>query len=393
MVRGRGRAMTTGPRVGPFREGAFESPLHDVRVAAILGVSLGVAFLVCTVTGFLSHLIQSQPGWFDWPARPAWLYRVTQGVHVTAGIASVPLLLAKLWTVAPRLWRWPPIEGLSHAIERAALVPLVGGSLFLLVTGVSSIARWFPWPFSFPSAHYAATWIALGGLVIHVTAKAATTWLVLARRRPRRPAEPEDDGGLTRRGFLAASFGAAAALVATTVGQTLRPLAPLAVLAPRDPRVGPQGLPVNKTAASAGVTELAVDPAFRLVVAGDVATPLSLSLDDLRRMPMREADLAIACVDGWSASARWRGVPLRDVLAAAGAPATASARVASIQPRGPYREADVSPGHVADADTLLALELNGEPLALDHGFPVRLIGPNRPGVLCTKWVGRVEVTA
>ncbi len=35
--------------------------------------------------------------------------------------------------------------------------------------------------------------------------------------------------------------------------------------------------------------------------------------------------------------------------------------------------------------------MNGEVLAPDHGFPVRLIGPNRPGVQQTKWVGRIEV--
>jgi DMSO/TMAO reductase YedYZ molybdopterin-dependent catalytic subunit len=46
---------------------------------------------------------------------------------------------------------------------------------------------------------------------------------------------------------------------------------------------------------------------------------------------------------------------------------------------------------VADRDTLLALELNGEPLHPDHGYPVRLIAPNRPGVLQTKWLTRVRV--
>jgi DMSO/TMAO reductase YedYZ molybdopterin-dependent catalytic subunit len=40
----------------------------------------------------------------------------------------------------------------------------------------------------------------------------------------------------------------------------------------------------------------------------------------------------------------------------------------------------------------LALEINGEVLDIDHGWPVRLIGPNRPGVLQTKWVQRVTVT-
>jgi DMSO/TMAO reductase YedYZ molybdopterin-dependent catalytic subunit len=46
---------------------------------------------------------------------------------------------------------------------------------------------------------------------------------------------------------------------------------------------------------------------------------------------------------------------------------------------------------VNDRDTILALELNGEPLHLDHGFPVRLIAPNRPGVMQTKWINRVIV--
>jgi len=41
---------------------------------------------------------------------------------------------------------------------------------------------------------------------------------------------------------------------------------------------------------------------------------------------------------------------------------------------------------------MLALELNGAPLHIDHGFPVRLIGPNRPGVQQTKWVTSVVVT-
>ncbi|MGO4583799.1 molybdopterin-dependent oxidoreductase [Arthrobacter sp. 2RAF6] len=44
-----------------------------------------------------------------------------------------------------------------------------------------------------------------------------------------------------------------------------------------------------------------------------------------------------------------------------------------------------------DEQTLLALELNGEPLDLDHGYPARIIAPGRPGVLQTKWVHKVEV--
>jgi DMSO/TMAO reductase YedYZ molybdopterin-dependent catalytic subunit len=50
-----------------------------------------------------------------------------------------------------------------------------------------------------------------------------------------------------------------------------------------------------------------------------VTTPLSLTLDDLRAMPQREVHLPITCVRGWSATGRWRGVWMADVLAAAGA--------------------------------------------------------------------------
>ena len=51
-------------------------------------------------------------------------------------------------------------------------------------------------------------------------------------------------------------------------------------------------------------------------------------------------------------------------------------------------------GNLADDTlTLVALRLNGERLAIDHGYPCRLIAPNRPGVLQTKWLGRVEVLA
>jgi DMSO/TMAO reductase YedYZ molybdopterin-dependent catalytic subunit len=385
------------PRAGPFREGAFRSPLHSVRAAAVLGIALGVAFTVCFVTGFLSHLIQHPPSFFGWPARPAGLYRVTQGIHVSTGIASIPLLLAKLWTVYPRFWTWPPLRSIAHLVERLALLPLVGGSLFLLFTGVGSIARWFPWSFSFPPAHYSAAWITIGGLIVHVGAKAGATRLALSSRSPELDTGPvaaeRGWGSLSRRGFLGAAFGGAAALWVATVGQTVRPLASISVLAPRDPRVGPQGLPVNKTASSAGVVDAATSDAWRLTVGGSVATPLTLSLGDLRSMRLREADVVIACVDGWSATGRWCGIPVRDLLLLAGAPPSSAVRIESLQrPGAAYAASEIDPDQVADPDTMLAVELNGSPLHIDHGFPVRLIGPNRPGVQQTKWVAGVVVS-
>ena len=64
--------------------------------------------------------------------------------------------------------------------------------------------------------------------------------------------------------------------------------------------------------------------------------------------------------------------------------------VESLQTGGLYRTARVDPPHARDPRTLLALQLEGKPLTLDHGFPVRLISPNRPGVLQTKWITLVR---
>jgi len=365
----------------------FTSSLHDERIASILGLALGVSFSVCFLTGLTSHGIQH--GWWLWPTRPVQLYRVTQGVHVATGIASIPLLLAKLWTVYPHFWATPPVRNVAHAIERASLLPLVGGSLFMLVTGVQNIARWYAWGFDFTSAHYAVAWITMGALVAHVGAKVHIVRRSLARPSPAdEPSSPTSS--LSRRGFLSTVAAGSAALTIATVGQTLRPLRAVSVLAPRDPEVGPQGLPVNKSAVSADVITAIHDPSWRLVVDGSVEHPLSFSLADLRAMPMRELELPIACVEGWSSTGRWRGVSVVDLLHHAGVP-TSAVTVTSLQAHSRYRSSKLTRAEVADRSALLALELNGEPLAPDHGYPVRLIAPNRPGVLQTKWLERVTV--
>lgn len=99
-------------------------------------MALGVGFFTCLLMGLVSHFAQHplQIGFLSMPARPAGLYRVTQGVHVATGIASIPLLIAKLWTVFPKLFAWPPVRNVAHAVERLALVRLVAGSIFLLYT-------------------------------------------------------------------------------------------------------------------------------------------------------------------------------------------------------------------------------------------------------------------
>ena len=177
-------------RRGPFRAGAFPSPLHSERRAARTGLWLGLAFAVCFVTGLISHLIQHPPGWFSWPASPAWLYRVTQGVHVATGLAAIPLFLVKLWTVYPKLFEWPPAGSVSRAVSRLSILVLVGAGAMQLLTGLINLAEWYPWAFFFTTTHYWTGWLAIGAVAVHVGAKA-----------------PEIRRGLARRGTAGAAAG------------------------------------------------------------------------------------------------------------------------------------------------------------------------------------------
>jgi DMSO/TMAO reductase YedYZ molybdopterin-dependent catalytic subunit len=384
--------------VPPFKDGTFTSRLHTERTAALLGIALGVSFFTCFLTGLVSHLAQHplDVGFLSMPARPSWLYRVTQGVHVATGIASIPLLLAKLWTVFPRLFTWPPARNVAHAIERLSLVPLVAGSIFLLYTGLANLAHWYPWQFGFTVAHFWTAWIVIGALVAHIGAKLAITRRSVgatAKTNAKTPKPERPAAGLDRRGFIGAVALAAGAVTLTTVGQTFRPLRSLALFAPRRPDVGPQGIPVNKSAIGARVVEPAKSAEYRLTVGGNVRRELSLTREQLLAMPQHTADLPIVCVEGWSAGASWTGVRVRDLVALAGGdPDHATAEVRSLQARSIYRTSQLNEQHVRDGDTLLALAINGEPLHLDHGYPCRLVAPNRPGVQQTKWVTHLEVT-
>lgn len=361
------------------QENDFKSPAHTPEVTARIGLWLGITFGLCFVTGLVSHGIQHPPEWFTWPSRPVSLYRINQGVHVTAGVAAIPLLLAKLWSVYPKLFGRPLVRSVPHALERGSILVLLGASFFELATGLFNSAQNYPWQFSFLSGHYAAAWIAVGALLVHIAVKLPVIRQALSRdTEPARPA-----GTLSRRGFLLTTGGSVAVAVVATVGGTVEWLRPVSVLASRSSR-GTQGLPINKTAAAAGVST--VDSSWRLEVDG-----ARFTLVELEAMPQTTAELPIACVEGWSASATWSGVPVADLLRLAGASPDSAVRVQSLERDGAYGSSMLPAIHTADPLTLLALRVNGERLDLDHGYPCRIIAPSRPGVLQTKWVTRLEV--
>ncbi len=377
-------------RRGPLREGTFESPLRSKRLTTQLGMWLGIAFGVCFVTGLISHFIQHPGGWFWWPSRPIWLYRVTQGVHVATGFATVPLLGAKLWSVYPKLFVWPPAKNVAQALERGSIAILVASGLFQITTGILNVAKWYaPMGFNFTTAHYWTAWLAIGALLVHIAVQLPVIRDNLGRRGRDHTDPPVE--GLSRRGLLTTVAVTAGVITIATVGETVTPLGPLSVLGGRRPNQGPQGLPVNKSAVAAGVLTSATDPAYRLTLIGPAGTR-QISLDDLRAMPQHTVQLPIACVEGWSATATWTGIRVRDLAALAGVrDGNASIEVTSLQKNSQYAQSVLPKPHVRDELTLLALQIDGHPLALDHGYPARIIAPNRPGVLQTKWVSVLRV--
>lgn len=150
---------------------SFSSAVRGEWVSTVLGIVLGVMFGICFLTGLVSHLIQHPLSWLEWPAGQASAYRWITATHSITGVATVPLLLGKLWSVYPKLRSRPLFRDLRHALERLSLVPLVAGSLVLLTGGMADHFYWFKAPRFFTPTHYWVAWITMGALLVHVGAR------------------------------------------------------------------------------------------------------------------------------------------------------------------------------------------------------------------------------
>ena len=395
---------------------AFRSPLRGPWLTAALGSVLLVLVAIVAVTGFLSHAAYEPdlrgnaiipvdadlPLTFGWPTSPTWLYAVNQSLHVNVGLVAVPVLLAKLWSVMPRLFVWPPVNSVRQGIERLGIALLVASAIFQFATGIVNVQYWYAFHFNFVVAHYYGAVVFVGALFLHVLVKLP---VIIAAYRDRgwlRPlrddlahTRPEPDGDLvapdpdpptlSRRGLFAFVGGASLTLLVANAGESIGgPLRSLAFLAPRR-----EDFPVNKTAARAGITPEMVGPAYLLTLS-DGAREIPLTLDELRALPQHTARLPIGCVEGWTTTQTWTGVRLSELAQAAGVAGARSAFVRSLQPMGVLSKASLSGDAIADPDSLLALQVNGRDLSLDHGYPARIIVPALPGVHNTKWVGSIE---
>jgi DMSO/TMAO reductase YedYZ molybdopterin-dependent catalytic subunit len=402
----------------------FRSPLRGPWLTSVFGFVLLIGLPIMILTGLMSfaayeprladNAFPKDVGvlrlpYFTWPTHPSWLYRLNQGTHVALGIALVPVVLAKLWSVLPKLFAWPPVRSPAQALERLSLLALVGGILFEIVTGLCNIQYDYVWKFDFYTAHYYGAWVFLAAFAVHVCLKLPTMRRSLRERslmtelrtsRASTLPEPPDETGLvapepaeptmSRRGALLLVGGGSLAVTALSIGQTVDDrLRPTALLTSRGGRngSGPNDFQVNRTARGAGVAP--AGPDYRLTLVGG-ASVVSLTLADLRALPQHTVSLPIACVEGWSTMRTWTGVRLRDLLAMAAVDDLRYGVVRSLEERGAFNHAALSPGQLRNADSLLALKVGGADLSLDHGSPARVVVPAAPGVHCTKWVREIE---
>jgi DMSO/TMAO reductase YedYZ molybdopterin-dependent catalytic subunit len=370
---------------------------------------------VIALTGFISHwtyhpeLTGAHPAFvipvlFQFPQSwPSWDYAASQGTHVTLGLMTLPLVLAKLWSVIPKLFRRPTVGNLAGALERLSLLLLVGSVLVEFVSGILNVedSNWLP--IDFYAIHFYGAWVFGSMFVLHACLKLPTVRRAYRTRgvlKPLRDGLPETKPEpprsselapvnpaaptISRRGLLAMVGGASLTIFAVQAGESIGgPFRRLALLAPRG-RVfgtGPNDFPVTHTAASAEITPAMTGPDWRLAVVG--ARTASFSRDQLLAMPQATETLTIACTEGWSTTQHWTGVRLIDLARLVGSPPRAILSALSLETN---TGTSLSHQQYGDRRALLALRVNGADLSFDHGYPARVIVPGTIGNHNTKWV-------
>lgn len=240
-----------------------------------------------------------------------------------------------------------------------------------------------------------------------------------ARLRRWRESQPEESGARRRDVLMTIGGGAAVGVVAGALAGGSR-VGQVNAVALRDGVVLPGAVtPAVPIPAGADLGITGLDPVltpaadfyridtalsvplvdagqWTLKVTGMVDREMEISFADLLAKPLQESYVTLACVSnevGGSliGNAKWLGWPVRNLLAAAGVRDGADMVLSTS--RDGWTASTPLEALTDNRDALLAVGMNGEPLPLEHGFPVRLVVPGLYGyVSATKWVTELRVT-
>ena len=346
-------------------------------------------------------------------AAPAWakntaiaLFGTSDKTALLTGIAIVLIALAAALGLSELRWRHSGVTGL-----------VLIGVVVAFIAPTRADAATLSWLPALLSG-------VISGIALHRLVRMLRATPAPAQHAPGATADAsvrtQDPTGPTRRRFLAwaaasAGVGIVAAVIAsagragTVVATTVRTALHLPKPATPAPPI-PAGASLNVPGLSPLVTPNAdfyridtalivpsVDPAqWKLRIHGMVAHEISLTWDELLALPLVESAATLSCVSNevggdLVGNAVWLGYPIRELLARA-QPSADADMVLSTSIDG-FTAGTPLEALTDDRDALLAIGMNGEPLPLEHGFPVRMVVPGLYGyVSATKWVTDLEVT-
>ena len=298
---------------------------------------------------------------------------IADALIVAHRVAGVGLVLALAWKygIARRSLRRRARAGLDASVVVGGLASVA----LLLVLGVG--LAWSVGLVSFDRP------VAYSLLNVHVIVGVALVPLMVAhaaRRWESRPAIGELGG--RRSALRLLSLGAGAVALTAVLDQV--GLARRATGSRAAATYSGNDFPITIWAFdSVPVVDIA---SWRMRVEGHVARPGAIGYDELLSLPSTERDAVLDCTGGWWTQQMWRGVTLADLLARHGVAATAR-RVDVVSLTGHAWSFPI----VESERLLIATHVGGETLSPGHGYPARLIAPERRGFQWIKWVNHVHV--
>ena len=138
---------------------------------------------------------------------------------------------------------------------------------------------------------------------------------------------------------------------------------------------------------SDGLKDSVNEQSWRLQVVRAVGDTLSVSLDDIKKLPKKDIVFDFKCIEGWSQVTHWAGVPLKTFIDHYHLEAQSQMKYVGLQTpdKGYYVGIDMP--SALHPQTLLCYEMNGKPLPINQGYPLRLIIPVKYGIKHLKRIG------